>query len=67
MQSLERENLNLKKEYFLALAVSVKLNRSLEGKLSNLDIISLYEKAVTDNVPFKAWPNFISSQLADNE
>jgi len=60
---LEIENLNLKKEYFLSLAVSVKLHRSLVSESSNVDVISLYEQAVSHNVPVRSWPEWLSNNL----
>jgi len=48
----------------LALAVSVKLNLSLGGVLSNLDVLSMYEKAISENVPFRSWPNFVSAEIS---
>eukprot|EP01133_Synstelium_polycarpum_P004248 gene4248-4956_t len=45
-KKVEKENIDVKKEYFLSLAVSVKLHRSLAGEMANVDTVSLYDEVM---------------------
>eukprot|EP01114_Cavostelium_apophysatum_P021688 TRINITY_DN7638_c0_g1_i1.p1 TRINITY_DN7638_c0_g1~~TRINITY_DN7638_c0_g1_i1.p1 ORF type:complete len:1024 (+),score=273.72 TRINITY_DN7638_c0_g1_i1:183-3254(+) len=50
----------VKKEYFFTLAVSCKLS---SAKPSNMNVMELFERALGENVDWKKWPEWISTQL----
>ncbi|KAK5577454.1 hypothetical protein RB653_002395 [Dictyostelium firmibasis] len=60
---IERENLEIKKEYFQTLGVSIKLHRVKEGYFANIDINSLFERVIKENVHYRNWPEWISNQF----
>eukprot|EP01132_Coremiostelium_polycephalum_P003334 gene3334-4179_t len=62
-QNLEKEVIDVKKEYFTCLGVSIKLHRGIAGVQSNVDIHTLYDHAIKANVNYKNWPEWISAQL----
>lgn len=53
----------LKREYFHALGVGMKLNLAMQGQLANVDLMALYEQ-VSDTLPFTQWNKFLSLSLA---
>ncbi|GAM24520.1 hypothetical protein SAMD00019534_076950 [Acytostelium subglobosum LB1] len=55
---IEKENQEIKREYFLALGVSIKLHRSAAGQPTNVDVQSLYEEVVKSSVPVNNWPEW---------
>ncbi|KAN0015369.1 hypothetical protein ACTFIU_008100 [Dictyostelium citrinum] len=60
---IEKENLDIKKEYFQILGVSIKLHRVKEGYFANIDINSLFDKVIKENVHYRNWPEWISNQF----
>ncbi|KAM9965075.1 hypothetical protein ACTFIW_004876 [Dictyostelium discoideum] len=60
---IEKENLDVKKEYFQSLGVSIKLHRVKEGYFANIDINSLFDKVIKENVHYRNWPEWISNQF----
>lgn len=53
----------LKREYFQALGVGMKLNMALQGQNPNLDLASLYDEA-RDTLPYTDWNRFLSLKLS---
>jgi hypothetical protein len=53
----------LKREYFQALGVGMKLNLAMQGQNANLDVSSLFEE-VRDTLPFQDWNRFLSLKLS---
>lgn len=61
---LEQEITELKKIYFHSIAVNAKLSLASSGVPSNVDIQSIFEKALVEKVSFNIWPKWISQQLS---
>ncbi|EFA81498.1 pleckstrin domain-containing protein [Heterostelium album PN500] len=66
-KKIEKENLLIKKEYFLTLAVSVKLHRGMAGESTNINIHNLYDESIRANIDYKQWPEWISSVIEDKK
>jgi len=54
---------DLKNKYFCSLAMGLKLQGSLMGLFSNVDITLLYDKAISENIPLNNWPEWVSNQI----
>jgi len=55
----------LKKEYFYALGISIKLNQTLNGYSFNLDISKLYEEA--KYLGFREWNGWLNAIVKKNQ
>ncbi|KAH3744005.1 hypothetical protein Pelo_14595 [Pelomyxa schiedti] len=53
----------LKSRYFLTLGRSIKLQGSLLGWYSNVDLDELYETVLRDNIPLDKWPAWVTEQV----
>ena len=53
----------LKKQYFMSLAVGVKLQGSLAGWFCNADMHELYEILLNEKVPIESWPEWANEQI----
>ncbi|KAF2069975.1 hypothetical protein CYY_008701 [Polysphondylium violaceum] len=61
---IEKENLEIKREYFQTLGVSIKLFRIKNGDATdNIDVRSLFELAIKENIPFRSWPEWIGKNI----
>jgi len=61
---IEKENLEVKREYFQTLGVSIKLFRIKNGNTAdNIDVRSLFELAIKQNIPFRSWPEWIGKNI----
>ncbi len=60
---LARQVEELKREYFQALGVGMKLNLAMQGQNVNLDLASLYDEA-RDALPYADWNRFLSLKLS---
>ncbi len=54
---------DLKREFFQALGVGMKLNLMMQGQSANLDLSSLYEE-VRDALPYSEWNKYLSLKLS---
>ena len=61
--SLEEEVANLKREYFYATALGVKLNLSFKSSTHNVEIQNLFETAQSDGIPTDKWPKWIANKI----
>jgi hypothetical protein len=52
----------LKREFFQALGVGMKLNLAIQGQSANLDLTSLYEE-VRDSLHYSEWNRYLSLKL----
>jgi hypothetical protein len=55
----------LKREYFYSLAISAKLNLSMQGRYCNVDASRLFDE-VADRVPFKQWHSWLTQRMLDD-
>jgi len=63
-QEYLREISDLKKEYFYALALAIKLNLQVKGRQCNSAIIQdLFEFAVAKNIPWSEWYSYLHLKL----
>jgi len=53
----------LKQKYFFSVGVSVKLNQTLQGKPSTVNISQLFEQAQLNNVPFDQYDSWINKHF----
>jgi hypothetical protein len=53
----------LKREYFQALGVGMKLNLAMGGQNVNLDLTSLYDE-VSESLPYTNWNRYLSLKLS---
>lgn len=60
-EAFVEEHENLKRLLFYAKALSVKLTKSQQGKLVNVDIQNLYETA--KNIHYTEWDNWIEKEI----
>jgi len=59
-KSLGAELATIKKEYFFSIVMNCKLNMREE---CNINAINLYEDALGENIYWRDWPDWISTQL----
>jgi len=64
LQQREQEIDNLKKQFFFALAVGLKLTFMQEGKECNVSTVSLWEECQRDKVGFVSWRLWIQEKLS---
>jgi hypothetical protein len=62
---LEKEIFELKRIYFYSIAVSTKMNLSSAGIHCNLDVGSLFEKALESAIQTPQWPQWIHQQMSN--
>lgn len=55
----------LKREYFYSLAISAKLNLSMQGRYCNVDASRLFDEVV-DSIPFKQWHSWLTQRMLDD-
>lgn len=60
---LKLENEELKFKYFNSLFVAAKLEHVKEGRLFNIDSVTLYEKAKKEKVDSRIWSQWIETEL----
>jgi DNA repair exonuclease SbcCD ATPase subunit len=61
--TLAKQVEELKREYFQALGVGMKLNLAMQGQNVNVDLASLYDE-VRDTLPYADWNRFLSLKLS---
>jgi len=54
----------LKRIYFYSIAVTTKMNLSSAGIHCNLDVSSLFDKALEEGIQSPQWPQWINQQMA---
>lgn len=62
LSSLREELDNVKRDLFYTTAVGIKLNLTYSGRSCNINIGSLYEKALAEGVKWQQWNRWIHDQ-----